>query len=365
MTPIAWTRALLVVSLLGLLPAPALAQSGTPPDPNEGSFGQTISAPEAPSGAVAPAPPAADASAGASGPAGGISATSTRVAIDRPGDGASTPQRFTIMGWAVDPESTGSGVDAVYVYLDGEAGRGYFLGAAEYGGERADVAAQLGQPRFALSGYLMQVEVAPGEHTLYLYARRRGGSEPRVWSAPATIDVVAVADGTPTSSGRQPVVPGACARAPDGACLNRPAGPAPTCPVIDADGQCQPAPAGTLPGIVGQPSRPPADSAAAGSCLRYDASNRCITPANNTATTFNLRAEGTGQTTTLAWSAVPGTVTYEVLRCGGANGQSCLSLAVLSGTRYQVPRTANSWYQVQARSSAGQIVASSNLAGAP
>lgn len=364
MTSTAGTRALLLASLLWLTPVPALGQSGGPPDPNEGAFGQTVSAPDPTGGASVPAqaaPSAAPPGATALGPP----AASTRVAIDRPGDGATTPQRFTIIGWAADPESTGSGVDGVYVYLDGEAGRGHFLGAAEYGGERADVAAQLGQPRFGLSGYLLQVEVAPGEHTLYVYARRQGAAEPPVWSAPATVGIVAIADGTPTSAGRQPVLPGGCARAPDGTCLNRPSGAAPTCGLIDADGQCLPTPVGALPGLVGQSNRPPADNPSAGPCTQYDASNRCTAYANNTASSFNLRAEGTGQMTTLVWSAVSGSVTYEVLRCPGANGQSCLSLTVLSATRYQVPRAANSWYQVQARSGSGQVLASSNVAGAP
>jgi hypothetical protein len=365
MTPIARTRALLLASLLWLLPAPALGQTVTPADPTDGSFGQTVSAPDAANEPSAPPRAASGGAAAGNAPVVGPPAASTRVAIDRPADGATTPQRFTIMGWAVDPESTGSGVDAVYVYLDGEAGQGYFLGAAEYGGERPDVAAQLGQPRFGLSGYLLQVEVAPGEHTLYVYARRQGTAEPRVWSAPATVGVVAIADGTPTSAGRQPVLPGACARAPDGSCLNRPSGASPTCPLIDTDGQCLPTPAGALPGLVGQSNRPPADNPSVGPCTQYDASNHCIAYANNTASTFNLRAEGTGQMTTLSWSAVSGTVTYEVLRCTGANGQSCVSLVVLSGTRYQLPRTANSWYQVQARSGTGQVLASSNVAGAP
>jgi len=287
------------------------------------------------------------------------------VAIDRPADSALTPQRFTLAGWAVDPESTGSGVDAVQVYLDGEAGRGQFVGAAEYGGERSDVASQLGQPRFGLSGYQLQVELAAGEHTLYVYARRRGTAEPRQWSAPATVGILAIADGAPTSAGRQPVQPGTCARAPDGACLNRPTGAPPTCQLIDTDGQCMPTPPGTLPGLVGQSNRPPTDNPANGACTRYDASNRCLSYANNSTTTFNLRAEGTGQMTTLTWSTVSGTVTYEVLRCSGANAQNCLSLTVMAGTRYQLPRTANSWYQVQARSSSGQILASSNVANAP
>jgi hypothetical protein len=357
-------RALLLASLLWLPPVSALGQAADPPDPNEGAFGQTVSAPDATPGASAPAQSAPSATApGAA--ALGPPAASTRVAIDRPGDGASTPQRFTIVGWAADPESTGSGVDAVYVYLDGEAGRGHFVGAAEYGGERADVATQLGQPRFGLSGYSLQVEVAPGEHTLYVYARRAGAAEPRVWSAPATVAVTASADGSPTSAGRQPVVPGGCGRAPDGTCLNRPSGAAPTCALIDTDSQCLPTPVGALPGLVGQSNRPPAENPSAGPCTQYDASNRCTAYANNLAANFNLRAEGTGQMTTLVWSAVSGSATYEVLRCTNATGQSCLSLTVLSATRYQVPRTANSWFQVQARSTSGQVLASSNVAGAP
>ena len=364
MTSTVRARALLLASLLCLVPVPVLGQAGDATDPSDGQFGQTISAPDAENQVPLPVRPAAAATP-ADGPDTGLSSTATRVAIDRPADGATTPPRFTVMGWAVDPESVGTGVDAVYVYLDGEAGRGYFLGSAEYGGERPDVAAQLGQPRFGLSGFLLQVEVAPGEHTLYVYARRRGGAEPRVWSVPASVGIVAAPEGAPTTVGRQPVLPGACARAPDGTCLNRPSGPSPTCQVIDADGQCLPTPPGTLPGVVGQHNRSPGDDPPPGLCTQYDASNRCLTYAGASANTFNLRAEGTGQMTTLSWSAVSGTVTYEVLRCNGANGQSCLSLAVVGGTRYQLPRTANSWYQVQARSGSGQVLASSNVVNAP
>ena len=308
--------------MLWLLPGAALGQTSTPPDPNEGAFGQTISGADAtpPNIPVVATPRAAP----AGGPGAGTAAASIRVAIDRPADSAVTPQRFTLMGWAVDPEGTGSGVDAVHVYLDGEAGLGQFLGAAEYGGERLDVASQLGQPRFGLSGYQLQVELAGGEHTLYVYARRRGAAEPRQWSAPATVGILAVADGTPTSAGRQTVMPGACARAPDGACLNRPSGVSPTCQVIDTDGQCVPTPRRTARARgATQPSLPGANSAN-GPCTQYDASNRCLAYANTNGSTFNLRAEGTGQMTTLTWSTVSGTVSYEVLRCNGANAQNCL-----------------------------------------
>src|SRR5579883_264453 len=362
MTTTARICALLLASLLWLPPSLALGQTSAPPDPNEGAFGQTISAPD-PTNEPSSAAQATPVPASGDGPS-GPPAASTRVAIDRPASGATTQQRFTIMGGAVDPESTGTGVDAVYVYLDGEAGHGYFLGAAEYGGDRPDVATQLGQPRYGPSGYQLQVEVPPGEHTLYVYARQRGG-EPRQWSAPATVDVMAVADGTAPSAVRQPVVPGGCGRAPDGTCLNRSNAAGPTCPLIDTDGQCLPAPPGALPGLVGQSNTPPSDNPAMGPCIQYDATNHCSAYANNQTSSFNLRAEGTGQMTTLTWSAVSGTVTYEVLRCTGANGQNCVSVATLSATRYQLPRAANTWYQVQARSGSGQVLASSNIASAP
>jgi len=95
------------------------------------------------------------------------------------------------MGWAADPEGPGTGVDAVQIYLDGDSVRGTFLGAANYGEERLDVAAQLGQPRFGLSGYSLQIEIPPGPHTLYVQARRRGSTGSGAWSPPAVLDVVA------------------------------------------------------------------------------------------------------------------------------------------------------------------------------
>ncbi|HEY7067935.1 MAG TPA: hypothetical protein VII06_41170 [Chloroflexota bacterium] len=366
MIPTAHYRALLLASLLWLLPAPALGQMATPDDPTDGTFGQTVTddPPPAPARPAAAAPATGSATAATGTSALGPLAATALVSIDRPADGASTPQRFTIMGWAVDPESTGSGVDTVRVYLDGEAGHGYLVGTAEYGGDRPDVADRLGQPRFGLSGYLLQVEVAPGEHTLYVYARRRG-PEPQAWSAPTTVGIVAVADGTPTTAGRQPVSPTGCARAPDGTCLNRPTMASPTCPLIDPDNQCLPAAPGTVPGIVGQPNRPSVDTnPGASTCLQMDASNRCISYAANQ-TSFNLRAEGSGATTALTWGAVSGTVTYEVLRCNSASGQSCTSLAVLAATRFSTPRQSNSWYVVQARSGTGQVLASSNVVAVP
>jgi hypothetical protein len=56
-------------------------------------------------------------------------------------------------------------------------------------------------------------------------------------------------------------------------------------------------------------------------------------------------------------------MSYELLRCGSASGASCSSVAVVSNTNYQTPRTMNTWYVVQARSATGQVLATSNVAG--
>jgi hypothetical protein len=279
-------------------------------------------------------------------PAIGSPSNTTRVAIDRPGVGAPVPARVTVVGWAADSESTGSGVDAVYLYLDGEAGQGHFLGAATYGAERADVAAELGHPRFALSGYSLEVELPPGAHTLYAYARRRGSAEPGLWSAPASVDLTVMPDSTgPTTSRILNLPPGSCARAPDGACLNRMPGPAPTCPQITADGQCNTAATGALPGLVGQqPGASPASSGAASA-------------------SFSLRVEQSGNMAVFNWGPVPGAATYELQRCNAATAQSCSSVVVLSATTYQLPRGTNNWYRVEARATAGHVVSVSNTVG--
>ena len=47
MTSTARARALLIAISLWLLPGAALGQTSTPPDPNEGAFGQTISGADA------------------------------------------------------------------------------------------------------------------------------------------------------------------------------------------------------------------------------------------------------------------------------------------------------------------------------
>jgi hypothetical protein len=369
-------------SLMLPMPSPVASQAipapGQVADPvfTEEPGGATPRAGESALGTgIAPAVPATDANTGQTSaapsaarpasPPPGAAATTALVAVDRPAAGASTPQRFTLIGWAVDPDGPGSGVDAVHLYLDGEAGVGHFLGAATYGEERLDVAEQLGQPRFALSGFSVQVEVPPGTHIVYVYARRRA-SAGAPWSAPATVEVTATPDGAvPATSRVVNLPPGACPRAPDGTCVNRLSMPAPTCPQIGPEGQCLPGGPGSLPGMVGLPAGSTTSSAPTGFCTQHDAGNRCLTYSNapTNASALTLRVETSGAMATLSWTVVSGAMTYELLRCASAAGQSCTGVTVLSATSHQLPRTAQSWYRVEARTATGQVVATSNVVG--
>ena len=351
------------------IPAPGLVgepvftdEPGAAATPRGGTAANVpVATSPAPSPDASAAPPAARPAS----PPLGAASTTTLVAVDRPGSGATTPQRFTVVGWAVDPDGSDSGVDAVHLYLDGEPGVGHFLGAAIFGEERLDVAEQLGQPRFALSGYSLQVEVPPGAHTVFVYARRRAGAG-SPWSAPTTVEITATPDAAaPAASRVVSLPPGACARAPDGTCVNRLAMPAPTCPQIGQEGQCLPGGPGSLPGLVGLPAASGTNTAAAGFCTQLDAANRCLAYSNasTAATALTLRAETSGSMATMSWTVVSGAMTYELLRCTSASGQSCTGVAVLSATTYQLPRTAQSWYRVEARTATGQVLATSNIVG--
>ncbi len=285
----------------------------------------------------------------------------TLVAIDRPAEGATMPQRFTVTGWAADLDGPGTGVDQVHVYLGGEAGRGTFLGAAHYGEERPDVGRQLGHIRYSLAGWSLLVEVPPGEQTLYVYARR-AGVEPEEWSGPTTVTFSVVpANETPTAVRGLPAT-GVCPRAPDGSCLTPAAGVAPTCPVIGADGQCIQGARPAVPGLVGQP----AGGESAAPCLQRDTNGRCLVMASSAGTSeaaIVLRLELGSGVAQLRWTTVPQATTYEVLRCNAAGGGTCTSIAMLTGTAYQVPRTGGSWYLVQARAANGEIITTSNVVG--
>lgn len=85
----------------------------------------------------------------------------------------------------------GTGIDAVHVYIDGEAGQGgRLLGGARYGLTRQDVGSANGGGRFVPSGFTYSwdtLSVAPGSHTLYVYARGAPGGQWSFSTIPVTV----------------------------------------------------------------------------------------------------------------------------------------------------------------------------------
>jgi hypothetical protein len=96
-----------------------------------------------------------------------------------------TARNATLAGWAVDLDSqTGSGVETIHVWAYPLAAAGMtrpvFVGVAEYGRARPDVAAVHGE-RFLKSGYDLSVSSLPaGEYELAVFAFSsvRGGFVP-------------------------------------------------------------------------------------------------------------------------------------------------------------------------------------------
>lgn len=103
------------------------------------------------------------------------------VVIDEPTHRAGvSATRLLVRGWAVNPASQrGTGVARVDLYLDGGPDTGgQYLGQANYGRERPDVAAALG-PQFLASGWDLAVDLPRGPHTLIAIAAPPAG-EPTV-----------------------------------------------------------------------------------------------------------------------------------------------------------------------------------------
>ncbi len=140
------------------------------------------------------------------------------VVVDAPPAGSTVGAAGVVRGWAADPaDPSGSGIDRVDVYLDGDRGSGTYLGAAAYGSPRPDVARNLGGARFAASGFALPVALPPGPHTLYVYAHDAGQPPDAGWSDPKTLTLL-VGQGAP------PVAAGGAAPSPPAApCLGVPA----------------------------------------------------------------------------------------------------------------------------------------------
>jgi hypothetical protein len=90
------------------------------------------------------------------------------MGIDVPASGAAAGQPLVVRGWAVDTAVTsGSGIDAVHVYATPAGGAPVFLGAADYGTSRPDVAQTYGA-QFTLSGFSLRAPMvlAAGAYTI-------------------------------------------------------------------------------------------------------------------------------------------------------------------------------------------------------
>jgi hypothetical protein len=91
------------------------------------------------------------------------------IVIDAPSQGAALGQPFVFEGWAVDVFGYGGGpgIDAVHVWAFPASGASpVFVGAAEYGRPRSDIATLFG-PTYLNSGYQMIVRgLTPGAYTL-------------------------------------------------------------------------------------------------------------------------------------------------------------------------------------------------------
>jgi len=97
--------------------------------------------------------------------------------LDAPGANATLAQPFTLSGWAIDDGSgADSGIDAVHVWATPNPGSNQapiFVGVANYGRSRSDIAAAFGS-QFLASGFDLNVNaLAAGTYTLTVYAHSR------------------------------------------------------------------------------------------------------------------------------------------------------------------------------------------------
>ena len=111
----------------------------------------------------------------------------TILMIEAPPQGATVMGPVRLQGWAADPRATtGTGVEKIDLYLDGEiTTRGVPVGEIPYGELRQDVGASLGgndeaaRGRFNRSGYSYTWNpsgLQPGTHYLTVYASGPDGA---------------------------------------------------------------------------------------------------------------------------------------------------------------------------------------------
>ncbi|MFA5014125.1 MAG: DUF5050 domain-containing protein [Actinomycetota bacterium] len=96
------------------------------------------------------------------------------IFIDEPEEKTITGTLQSIRGWAVDLRNSGDpGIKTIEIYLNGPRGYGKFLGNAQYGTARPDVANFLKNQNYLSSGYQFEelIYLEPGStHTIFIYA---------------------------------------------------------------------------------------------------------------------------------------------------------------------------------------------------
>lgn len=111
--------------------------------------------------------------------------TNIRLSIDSPKDNQviaeADKSNIKISGWSVDANFTDTtGIDRVEIYLNGPKGFGKFLGEANYGMERQDVANALGNANYTNSGYFLDFDASEledgSENTIYIYSFSTSGT---------------------------------------------------------------------------------------------------------------------------------------------------------------------------------------------
>jgi hypothetical protein len=92
------------------------------------------------------------------------------VRVEAPSNGTRVRQPFTITGYALDPSAANPGIGTIHVWAFSSTGQARFLGVANYGLSRPDIAAIYG-PQFTATGYSIAVKgLAPGDYLIGLYA---------------------------------------------------------------------------------------------------------------------------------------------------------------------------------------------------
>jgi hypothetical protein len=92
--------------------------------------------------------------------------------LDVPGNGSLVQTSFGISGWALDLGATsGTGVATVHLWAFPTTGAApVFLGAANMGVQRPDIAAHFGNPALASAGFGFLATLPPGTYDITAYA---------------------------------------------------------------------------------------------------------------------------------------------------------------------------------------------------